>query len=95
MVQNSYCSYIFIHSLVSSPAIVEPDADLEITAKRLVWGKFFNSGQTCIAPDYLIVNPQVKAKLVGLMKKTINDFYGPSVQKSEDYIRIINKRHFE
>ncbi|KAI6218617.1 Aldehyde dehydrogenase [Aphelenchoides besseyi] len=77
------------------PVIVESDADLEITAKRLVWGKCFNAGQTCVAPDFIITSPEVKSKLVGLIQKTTEKFYGPRMQTSPDYNRIINERHFD
>lgn len=83
------CNFLF------SPVIVESDADLEITAKRLVWGKCFNVGQTCVAPDYIITSPAIKERLVQLIKKTVVDFYGFNIQKSKDYSRIINERHFE
>jgi acyl-CoA reductase-like NAD-dependent aldehyde dehydrogenase len=75
--------------------IIENDADLEITVRRLVWGKFFNDGQTCVAPDYVITTPQVKQKLFELFRKTTEQFYGKEIQKSQDYSRIISERHFE
>ncbi|KAI6170669.1 Aldehyde dehydrogenase [Aphelenchoides bicaudatus] len=77
------------------PVIVESDADLQITAKRLVWGKLFNAGQTCVAPDYIITTPRVKQQLIPLLSQTIRQFYGQNVQESKDYIRIINERHFD
>uniref|UniRef100_A0A915MJE6 Aldehyde dehydrogenase n=1 Tax=Meloidogyne javanica TaxID=6303 RepID=A0A915MJE6_MELJA len=59
-----------------SPVIVEPDADISITASRLAWGKWLNCGQTCLAPDYVIVQPETKDKLVAALKTTLYDFYG-------------------
>jgi aldehyde dehydrogenase (NAD+) len=85
----------YIGQFSFSPVIVESDADLEVTAKRIVWGKCFNSGQTCIAPDYIITTLAVKAKLVELIRKTFLEFYGNSVKQSHDYDRIISERHFE
>lgn len=78
-----------------SPCIVEPDVDLEKTAKRIVWGKFLNAGQTCIAPDYLLVDRQIKAKLIAAMQQCIRDFFGDNPADSPDYTRIINSRQFE
>ena len=65
-------------------------ADVELAAKRLVWGKFLNAGQTCVAPDYVLCSPEVQAKLATVIPKVLADFYGPDVQKSSDYSRIVN-----
>ncbi len=76
-----------------SPAIVTGTADLEVAAKRLIWGKFLNGGQTCIAPDYLLVEESVKAKLLQLMKEKLDEInYSDG---SEHYTSIINKRNFD
>ncbi len=77
-----------------SPTIVHRDAHLEYAAKRIAWGKFFNAGQTCLAPDYLLVHQEVKNKFIEIFKKTITTFYGEDPSKSRDYARIINDRHF-
>ncbi|PAV74234.1 hypothetical protein WR25_03910 isoform B [Diploscapter pachys] len=77
------------------PVIVEKDADIDISAKRIVWGKWLNVGQTCLAPDYLIVTPAVKDKLVASIQKYIVEFYGNDTKLSKDYSRIINQRHFD
>jgi aldehyde dehydrogenase (NAD+) len=78
-----------------SPAVVMKDADLKVTARRLAWGKFMNAGQTCIAPDYLIVDPEIKDELIREMKSCLEDFYGKDAQKSPDYCRIVNTRAFD
>ncbi len=78
-----------------SPCVVEPDVNLEYTARRIAWAKFFNAGQTCIAPDYLLVSKKVKADLLKKMKDCIQGFYGADPISSADYGRIINDRHFE
>jgi len=76
------------------PAIVTKDADLSRSAKRLVWGKFsLNTGQTCVAPDYIITTPQQERPLIEELKKAIVEFYGPNPKESPDYGRIINERH--
>ncbi|MCK9578183.1 aldehyde dehydrogenase [bacterium] len=78
-----------------SPCIVEEDADIEMAAKRIVWGKFLNAGQTCIAPDYVLANNRIKPQLNFAIKKNIIKFYGSAPEESPDYPRIINKKHFE
>ncbi|NJO46006.1 MAG: aldehyde dehydrogenase [Oscillatoriales cyanobacterium RM2_1_1] len=78
-----------------SPCIVESDIQLEYTAKRIAWGKFINAGQTCIAPDYLLVNAQIKQELIPRIQASIQSFYGENPEHSPDYCRIINSGHFE
>jgi len=78
-----------------SPAIVEEDADITRAAKRIVLGKFINTGQTCVAPDYVLVHTAVKDKLVEALKATIQQFYGENTTGSYDYGRIINARRFD
>jgi aldehyde dehydrogenase (NAD+) len=78
-----------------SPCIVDDDIRLDYTARRIVWGKFFNAGQTCIAPDYLLVNTNIKAALIEQIRKTLDEFYGGDPKKSPDYARIVNERHVD
>lgn len=77
-----------------SPVIVDRSANLSIAAKRIIWGKLLNAGQTCIAPDYVLVHEDVKDALVGKMKDTIAAFYGANPGLSPDFGRIVNERHF-
>lgn len=77
-----------------SPCIVDADVRLDHAAKRIAWGKFINAGQTCIAPDYLLVDRRVKSDLLRLLQQSIQDFYGENPADSPDYGRIINQRHF-
>lgn len=77
-----------------SPAIIDRDADIQTAAKRLVWGKFTNAGQTCVAPDYLFVHEAVHDELLAAMSATITEFYGVDPSQSADYGRIINQRHW-
>lgn len=77
-----------------SPCIVDRDIQVEYTARRIVWGKFLNAGQTCIAPDYLLVDRQIKPALLAAMQKTLQEFYGDDPIASPDYARIINDRHY-
>jgi acyl-CoA reductase-like NAD-dependent aldehyde dehydrogenase len=78
-----------------SPCIVDSNVHIEHAAKRIAWGKFINAGQTCIAPDYLLVDRTVKNDLLTSIKQYIQEFYGDDPAKSPDYGRIINQRHFE
>lgn len=77
-----------------SPAIVTEDADLGLAARRIAWGKFMNAGQTCIAPDYLLVQESIKEDLIQLITQYIEQFYGQDPQQSPDFARIINDTHF-
>ncbi|OUR93115.1 aldehyde dehydrogenase family protein [Halobacteriovorax marinus] len=78
-----------------SPCFVFGDQKLDLTAKRIVSGKFFNAGQTCIAPDYILVQEDKYEELVNNLKKYVTAFYGKDPKKSPDYGRIINERHFD
>lgn len=78
-----------------SPAIVMNDANLKVAAKRLVWAKFFNAGQTCVAPDYVLVEDSVKNELIENMKEAIKAYFGENPEQSESYGRIINARRVE
>lgn len=75
------------------PCIVTESADLAAAARRIVWAKFMNAGQTCIAPDYLLVHESVEERLLTLLRQAIERFYGPDPRSSPDYPRIIDARH--
>ncbi len=76
-----------------SPCIVHNDADIKLAAKKIVWGKFLNAGQTCVAPDYLFVHKDIKHKLISCIIDTIKLFFGEEPKESLDYGRIINQEH--
>ncbi|KAL5007815.1 hypothetical protein ScPMuIL_016621 [Solemya velum] len=78
-----------------SPVFVDKGCDLNIVARRLLWGKCCNAGQTCIAPDYILCSQDVQNDLVKEMKSTLADFYPEGVEKSPDYARIVSDRHFQ
>lgn len=78
-----------------SPCIVHRDAKLDLAAKRIVWGKFLNAGQTCIAPDYLFVHKDIKTTLVQYIKHYIQKLYGANPLLNEQYAAIVNERHFD
>lgn len=77
-----------------SPVIVTKSCDIKTTARRIAWGKWINAGQTCIAPDYVLVESSVRDALVAALEDAINDFYGAEPQRSKDYGRIVNDKHF-
>jgi aldehyde dehydrogenase (NAD+) len=77
-----------------SPLLIHEGADLHVAAKRCVWGKFTNAGQTCVAPDYVLVPEASQDHFIELLKFYIQKFYGVDVEKSPDYGRIINDKHF-
>ncbi|WP_369922807.1 MULTISPECIES: aldehyde dehydrogenase [unclassified Sporosarcina] len=78
-----------------SPAVVDHTADIKKAAEKIVWGKYMNAGQTCVAPDYVLVDVSIYNELLEEMKSAIHRFYGKDAQKSPDYGRIIADRHFE
>lgn len=75
-----------------SPCIVDKDANIKMAAKRIVWGKYLNAGQTCVAPDYLLVHNDVKEELLKEMVREIEREYGNNIKESIDYPRIISER---
>lgn len=78
-----------------SPAIIDSSANLKVAAKRIVWGKFINAGQTCVAPDYLLIESKIKKEFTDLCIETIKEFYGTDAQQSPDYPRMINEKRFD
>jgi aldehyde dehydrogenase (NAD+) len=77
-----------------SPCIVDETADLKAAARRIAWGKFVNAGQTCVAPDYLLIQSKVKNQFLEYFKESVRDFYGVNPKLSPDYPRVINESHF-
>jgi aldehyde dehydrogenase (NAD+) len=77
-----------------SPAIVSRHADIDVASRRIAWGKFVNAGQTCIAPDYVLVERPVHDELVAALGQRIAEFYGVDAAASPDYARIVNEPHF-
>lgn len=78
-----------------SPLIIEESANLEMAAKRVVWGKFINAGQTCVAPDYVLIPDKLQETFLNKAKFYLEKFYGQKIESSKDYPRIINERHFD
>lgn len=78
-----------------NPCIVDESADIKLTARRIAWGKFINAGQTCLAPDYLLVHHKIKTKLIEELKKAITKFYGKQIESSHDFARIATKGQYQ
>ena len=78
-----------------SPCIVDATAKLDLAAKRLAFGKLLNCGQTCVAPDYLLIDRKVKDEFLGLLKKHIVSMIGEDALANEKYVRMINRRHYD
>lgn len=78
-----------------SPAIVDRNSDLKLAARQIAWGKFLNAGQTCIAPDYVLVQRDVRERLVEHLRDSVRGFYGADPERSDSYARIIDQRHFD
>ncbi len=77
-----------------NPCIIDETANLKLAAKRIVWGKFINAGQTCIAPDYILIQKDMKSHFMEFMKQEITKAYGQNPELSPDYARIINTKHW-
>ncbi len=77
------------------PAIVCADAPIELAARRIAWGKFLNAGQTCVAPDFVLVERGVRDAFVAALQKSLREFYGDDPGQSKGYGRIVNQRHFD
>lgn len=78
-----------------SPCIVDKTANLKLAAKRIVFGKYLNGGQTCVAPDYLLVEQSVKNELLGYLKMYITECYGPDPLQNPAWNRVVNRKHFD
>ena len=77
-----------------NPCIIDETADLKLAAKRIVWGKFINAGQTCIAPDYILIQKNMKINFITFMMEEITKAYGKKMEKSPDFARIINTKNW-
>jgi aldehyde dehydrogenase (NAD+) len=76
-----------------SPCLVDRDAELEVAARRIVWAKFYNAGQTCVAPDYVLVEKGTESLLLDRLRQALRVFHGEDPRQSQDYARIVNPRH--
>ncbi len=78
-----------------SPCLIEESANIDIAAKRVAWGKFLNAGQTCVAPDFVLIPAKLQDQFIERLNYYITTFYGLDVKTSHDYPRIVNHRHFD
>ena len=78
-----------------SPVIIDKSANIEVAARRVAWGKWLNAGQTCVAPDYVLVDETVQDKFVDALRTSLTDFYGDDPHASDSYGRIVSPRHFD
>lgn len=78
-----------------NPCYVSDTCDVTNVARRVAWGRFFNAGQTCIAPDYLLCTIEMQEKLLPALRKAISDFYGPNPRESPDFGRIVSDKQFQ
>ncbi|MBR2608008.1 MAG: aldehyde dehydrogenase [Bacteroidaceae bacterium] len=78
-----------------SPCIVDKEADIKIAARRIAWGKTLNAGQTCIAPDYLLIHSSLSEKFATAMREELKKLHGEDIQKSKNFVRMVNDRAFE
>ncbi len=78
-----------------SPTFVLADADIKMTAKRMVWAKFLNAGQTCVAPDYVLVDKTIEAQFMDALKTELDNYPKTSNEQKENYLKIINTSHFD
>ncbi len=77
-----------------SPVIVDASANIKVAARRVAWGKWLNAGQTCVAPDYVLVDEKVKQQFIDQLQVAITEFYGNDPHQSDSYARIVSDRHF-
>lgn len=77
------------------PCLIYGHLDIKTAAKRLVWAKFFNVGQSCVAPDYVLCTAEMKDSLIPMIVEALEGFYGPRIQESPDYGRIVTDRHWK
>ena len=78
-----------------SPCIMDKEADIAMAARRIAWGKTLNAGQTCIAPDYLLIHQSQKEKFVEAFKKALTQLHGNDIKQSQHFVRLVSKRAFE
>ena len=92
---NNHLTPVTLELGGKSPVYIDSSADMEITARRLLWAKFINLGQTCIAPDYVLCSKEVEGELVESLRSLIGEWYGNDPQKSPNLCRIVNKRNWD
>ena len=92
---SKYLTPVILELGGKSPCIVDRHADIKTAAKRIAWGKTLNAGQTCIAPDYLLIHEEVKEPFIEAFTKAVKNLHGNDIAKSKHYVRMVNDRAFE
>ncbi|KAH0955596.1 hypothetical protein HN011_000226 [Eciton burchellii] len=92
---NKYLTPVTLELGGKSPVYIDNTVDISMAAKRILWGKCINVGQTCIAPDYILCTPEVQNKFINEAKKIIKEWYGENIQDSIDLARIITDKHYQ
>lgn len=92
---NKYLTPVTLELGGKSPCYIDNTVDIAVATKRVLWGKFINDGQTCIAPDYVLCSKEVQQKFITEAKKILDEWYGENYQDSPDLCRIINQANFQ
>ena len=92
---NKYLTPCTLELGGKSPVFIDDNCNLETAAKRILWGKMINTGQTCIAPDYVLCSKKTEAKFVKIANELVKTWYGENSADSPDLCRIITERHFD
>jgi acyl-CoA reductase-like NAD-dependent aldehyde dehydrogenase len=82
-------------NIIYSPVYIDDSSDFDLAAKRILWGKCMNLGQTCIAPDYVLCSKKAEEKLLNVASQVMAEWFGETWKKSPDLARIVNKRNFQ
>ncbi|XP_017795856.1 PREDICTED: aldehyde dehydrogenase, dimeric NADP-preferring isoform X1 [Habropoda laboriosa] len=91
---NKYLTPVTLELGGKSPVYIDNTADLDVTVKRVLWGKCINVGQTCIAPDYILCTPEIQNKFIKIAERVLKEWYGDNPKESPDLSRIINETHY-
>ncbi|KAF2892523.1 hypothetical protein ILUMI_13651 [Ignelater luminosus] len=91
---NKYLTPVTLELGGKSPAYIDKSVDMEMTVRRILWGKCSNAGQICIAPDYILCTKEVQDKFISIAAKVLKEWYGDDVESSPDYCRIISDKHY-
>ena len=93
--QSQFLTPLILELGGKSPCIIDDDADIETSAKRVVWGKFLNAGQTCVAPDYVLLHSNIKEVWLEKAKEYIQNFYYQDEKLSKDFVKVVNAKSLE
>ncbi|CAL7939604.1 unnamed protein product [Xylocopa violacea] len=92
---NKFLTPVTLELGGKSPVYIDNTADLEVTVKRVMWGKCINMGQTCIAPDYVLCTPEIQDKFIQKAKEILKEWYGDNIKESRDLARIVSEKHYQ